>query len=68
MSQVPLPEALRARRFRDRPLLWSWAGSVPMRPERSDMLAALDKSARAAELLALGRLIRCAGQACCAVC
>ena len=55
---VPLPEAIRVPRFSERSLLWSWAGSLPGRSERYDMIRALEDSPRAGELLALGHLVK----------
>ena len=39
---MPLPSSF-TYRFLDRPLLWSWAGSVESKPERSEMLTALNE-------------------------
>lgn len=55
---VPLPEAFTSQRFSKRPLLWSWAGSLPGKNERYDMVRALEGSPRADALLALGRLTK----------
>ena len=53
---VSLPDAVRVQRFSERPMLWSWAGSL--RSERYDMVRALEESPRAGELLSLGKLVK----------
>lgn len=54
---VPLPHAIMPETFQQRPLHWSWAGSVRDRPERGTMIKALKESNKAEELLKLGRLV-----------
>lgn len=54
---VPLPRAAMHELFQDRPLLWSWAGSVNGRPERDNMIKALKESDNSDQLLALGKLV-----------
>jgi hypothetical protein len=51
----PLPKALR-RDFLGRPYLWSWAGSTGSKPERSEMLEALNNHASTARITQLGAL------------
>lgn len=50
-----LPEALR-REFLERPHLWSWAGSTGSKPERSEMLQALESHNATSQVKALGVL------------